>query len=238
MKNIIKKISVAVLVFMFMFGAIVNTNVKSIYADDNIITVKFTYVRADSRYSDFYMKVFLPSSNNQDTDGPFMIVDGKAVFECKVQKNFDVDEIISYRIMEKSIKEAVIKDEIDISQINGGTIEVTINGDSGNISTKVISGNSETPSVGTEEPETPSAGTEEPETPSAGTEEPETPSAGTEEPTDNSDYEYTEKVDVGDDPNKDYSMKPAMVIVCDVLFLAGLGAAVFFVLSKKKNAFM
>ncbi|MBQ3544154.1 MAG: hypothetical protein IJA34_04105 [Lachnospiraceae bacterium] len=230
MKNIIKKISVAVLAFMLMFGAIVNTNVKSIYADDNIITVKFTYVRADNRYSDFYMKAFLPSGSF-DTNGPFMIIGDKAVFECKLQKDVDIDEIISFRVMEKTIGEAVIKGEIDISTINSGTIDVVINGDSGATTITGTSGSSEMTN-----PETPSV---EPETPSAGTETPDEPAT---EPQQDApvepDIAYTEKLDVGDDPNKDYSMKPAMVVVCDVLFLAGLGVAVFFVLSKKKNAFM
>ena len=230
MKNIIKKISVAIFALMLMFGAVVNTNVKSVYADDNIITIKFTYVRTDQKYSDYYMKAFM-SSGTVDTNGEFMVIDGKAVFECKLQKNGDIDEIISFRVMEKTINEAVIKGEIDISTINNGTIDVVINGDSGATTITGTSGtsemtNTETPSV---EPETPSAGTETPDEPAT---EPQQDAPV--EP----DIAYTEKLDVGDDPNKDYSMKPAMVVVCDVLFLGALGVAVFFVLSKKKNAFM
>lgn len=227
MKNIIKKISVAILAFMLMFGAVVSTNVKSVYADDNIITVKFTYVRADNRYSDFYMKAFLPSGGF-DTNGPFMVIDSKAVFECKLQKNVDVDEIVSFRVMEKSINEAVIQGEIDISTINSGVIDVVINGDSGTTTVTGTSGSSEfSPD---KQPETPSAGTE---TPSI-----EQPTGPQEDTPVDPDIAYTEKLDVGDDPNKDYSMKPAMVVVFDVLFLGALGAAVYFVLSKKKNAFM
>ena len=231
MKNIIKKISVIMIALMLMFGAVVSTNVKSIYADDNIITIKFTYVRSDNKYSDYYMKAFT-SSTSVDTDGEFMIVDDKAVFECKFQKNIDIDEIISFRVMEKTINEAVISGNVDIATINSGVIEVTINGDSGK--TTVVGSNSSaesefTGNTNSEENTTSGENTSSEENTTS-----EVESTETVQP----EISYTEELDVGDDPNKDYSMKPAMVIVVDVLFLAGLGACVFLVLNKKKNAFM
>jgi hypothetical protein len=197
MKNIIKKLAIMMAAFMLMFGAVVNTNVKSVYADDNIITIKFTYVRSDNKYQDYYMKAFMPSGS-VDTDGEFMIVDNKAVFECKFQKDPEFDEEIAFRVMEKTIKEAVISGNVDVSEVTSGTIEVVINGDSGKI----------------------------------------TVSQDTSEDVEGPDSTYTEKLDVGDDPNKDYSVKPAMVFVYDVLFLGALGACVYFVLIKKRNAFM
>lgn len=225
MKNIIKKLSVMIVALMLMFGAVISTNVKSIYADDNIITVKFTYVRSDQKYTDYYMKAFMPSGN-VDTNGEFMIIGDKAVFECKLQKNVDLDEIISFRVMEKSINEAVIKGEIDITNINSGSIEVVINGDSG---TTIVTGTSGSSEFTGEQPETPSAPTETPDEPESKPQQ-----SSPEEPN----IAYTEKLDVGDDPNKDYSMKPAMVVVFDVLFLGALGGLVYLVLSKKQNAFM
>lgn len=215
MRNIIKKISIIVMTFMFVCGAFLVSEKQNVYADgENVITVIFNYTRSDGKYSDYTIKAFRPS-DSQGLQGEFTVSANEGVYEYKFVKNVDVDSDVSFIIQPKTSTEAEVRGDIDISTINSGTVEVNIDGDA---KTFAVADNSSTTEIESQEQT-----------------EPETTVSSV---SDDTEAVTTEKVDIPDDPNADYSVKTYMVVIIDVVFFVVMGALAYVVLSKKKNAFM
>lgn len=211
MRNFIKNISAIVMAFVLMCGTFVIAGSNAVYADgENTITVVFHYVRADKDYSNYYIKAFQPSDSN-GRQGELTVLDSESSYEYTFAKNLEVDDSVNFAVMLKSTGEADYQEIVDITTVNSGTVNVYIDGDAKSYTTDIAVDVVDDVS----EPET-----------------------VLEDDFSDDVTVVTEKADVPDDPNADYSVKTYMVVLIDVVFFVALGGIAFVVSSKKKNAFM
>lgn len=211
MKNIIKKIGIAIFAMMLVVGGMVVGNEQKAFADGENFTVIFHYEREDANYANFKITAWTP--NVQGSAADFTVTDSGATYTYNCVKE---QELVSFIIQSNETPNTEIDKnrEFDISGIEGDTVHI------------YVKANVEEFTISTVEQTT----TETSVQPTASTETTGTETTGT-ETTD----ETTVKKVVADDPNADYSVGLVKVVIIDVIGLAAIAAGSYAIFSREKK---
>lgn len=208
MKRNISKV-VLVLAMAIAVMSIVITNNETAYADSDKV-VKIHYLRDDGAYSDYTVSIW--DELNQGVDYQFTVEgnEGVATYTCSSNDA----TVVSFLIKKNDGTTDVSKNRtIDVEELSG-TLDIYVKADVEEYSTEPFSSDdtqasSDEPQVNSEEV------------------------AGEDEAADSS-VESTTSIRV-DDPNADYSVSTAAVVVLDIVVLVIIAGISYMVCSEKKE---
>lgn len=206
MKSIIKKIGISIFTMILVSGIFIAGKSQNVLADGEDFTVIFHYTRSDVNYSNYTIKAY-SVSDSQGKSGEFTADGSEGVFTYSFARNAEVDDQVRILIRSVDSDTVEIDSTVDISGATDNIVDVAIDGDNKTVG---ISDNSSA------EPETQPA-------------------------TDNNTADVTgtsgeaATTIKSDDPNADYSVGTAKVIIIDIVVLVIIAVACFVVFSKGKK---
>lgn len=208
MKKLIKKIGIVLSALALVGGICVVNDSRDVYADTTV-TATFHYTTSDGNYDGYEFKAYTVTNNNGTGTISGTLENGEVTFVFPFSRTEDDDYIFFYA--HKAEGNITWQPEIDITNITDTAIDIYVNGDTGEYSlTK--SGDD------------------------TGTDEPSSEVATGNYVGSSGENETTEKADIPDDENADYSVGTLQVILLDVLFLVVVGGISFYVFGKEKKS--